>query len=151
MISRLLKTIGLFYKRALYKRLYSAKETYNFKEPFNFKECNMDAMHIQRIYTAFTSHTYMALVWLFLIYGSFECICGSFECVYGSFECTCATCMQCIYSGYTLDLHRICDSCTQGSFECIYMALLSVYMTLLSVHMALLSVNMAFLSAYRQN
>ena len=34
-ISRLLKMIGLFYKRALYKRLYSAKEIYNFEEPTN--------------------------------------------------------------------------------------------------------------------
>jgi len=34
-ISRLLKIIGLFCKRALYKRRYSAKETYDFKEPTN--------------------------------------------------------------------------------------------------------------------
>jgi len=34
-ISRLLKIIGLFCKRALYKRRYSAKETYNFKKPTN--------------------------------------------------------------------------------------------------------------------
>jgi len=34
-ISRLLKIIGLFYKRALQKRRYSAKETRNFKEPTN--------------------------------------------------------------------------------------------------------------------
>jgi len=34
-ISRLLKIIGLFGKRAQLKRLYSAKETYNFKEPTN--------------------------------------------------------------------------------------------------------------------
>ena len=34
-ISRLLKIIGLFCKRALSKRLCSAKETYNFKEPTN--------------------------------------------------------------------------------------------------------------------
>jgi len=34
-ISRLLKSIGLFCKRALWNRLYSAKETYNFKEPTN--------------------------------------------------------------------------------------------------------------------
>jgi len=34
-ISRLLKFIGLFCKRALWKRRYSAKETYNFKEPTN--------------------------------------------------------------------------------------------------------------------
>jgi len=34
-ISRLLQIIGLFCKRALQKRLYSAKETYHFKEPTN--------------------------------------------------------------------------------------------------------------------
>jgi len=34
-ISRLCKIIGLFCKRALEKRRYSAKETYNFKEPTN--------------------------------------------------------------------------------------------------------------------
>jgi len=33
--SRLLKIIGLFCKRALQKRLYSAKETYDFKVPTN--------------------------------------------------------------------------------------------------------------------
>jgi len=33
MISSLLPIIGLFGKRALWKRLYSAKETCNFKEP----------------------------------------------------------------------------------------------------------------------
>jgi len=35
MISRLLKILGLFCKRALQKRRYSAKETYDFKEPTN--------------------------------------------------------------------------------------------------------------------
>jgi len=34
-ISRLLKIIGLFCKRALQKRRYSAKETHNFKELTN--------------------------------------------------------------------------------------------------------------------
>jgi len=34
-ISRLLKIICLFCKRALSKRRYSANETYNFKEPAN--------------------------------------------------------------------------------------------------------------------
>ena len=34
-ISRLLKIIGLFCKRALQNRRYSAKETYDFKEPTN--------------------------------------------------------------------------------------------------------------------
>jgi len=33
MISRLLKIIGLFCKRALENRRYSAKETYDYKEP----------------------------------------------------------------------------------------------------------------------
>jgi len=33
--SRRLKIIGLFCKRALWRRRYSAKETYNFKEPTN--------------------------------------------------------------------------------------------------------------------
>jgi len=32
-ISRFLQMIGLFCKRALYKRLYSARETYNLKGP----------------------------------------------------------------------------------------------------------------------
>jgi len=32
-VSRLLQIISFFCNRALYKRLYSAKETYNFKEP----------------------------------------------------------------------------------------------------------------------
>jgi len=35
MIRRLLKIIGLFCKRALSKRRYSAKETYDFREPTN--------------------------------------------------------------------------------------------------------------------
>ena len=34
-ISRLLKIVGLFFKRALQKRLHSAKETYTFKESTN--------------------------------------------------------------------------------------------------------------------
>ena len=32
-LSRLFKIVGLFYRRALQKRLYSVKETYIFKEP----------------------------------------------------------------------------------------------------------------------
>ena len=34
-VSRLLKIIGLFCKRAIQKRRYSAKETYDFEEPTN--------------------------------------------------------------------------------------------------------------------
>jgi len=49
-ISRLLKITGLFCKRALYKRLYSAKENYNFKENCNFKEPT-NRSHPLAIYT----------------------------------------------------------------------------------------------------
>jgi len=34
-MSRILKIIGLFCKKTLQKRRYSAKETYDFKEPTN--------------------------------------------------------------------------------------------------------------------
>jgi len=49
--SRLLKITGLFCKRALWKRRYSAKETYNFKEPTNRSHhtcvcvCHHDSFH----------------------------------------------------------------------------------------------------------
>ena len=43
-IGRLFKIIGFFCKRALEKRLYSAKDTYNFKEPTNLRH----PMAIQR-------------------------------------------------------------------------------------------------------
>ena len=46
--SRLLKIIGLFCKRALCKRGYSAKETYNFKEPTN-RSHPMEVPHSRRI------------------------------------------------------------------------------------------------------
>ena len=50
-ISRLLKMIGLFCKRALQKRRYSAKETYNFKEPTNRSHPIPNIwMHISRIW-----------------------------------------------------------------------------------------------------
>ena len=38
MTRRLLKSIGLFRKRALSNRLFTAKETYNFKEPTNLSQ-----------------------------------------------------------------------------------------------------------------
>ena len=62
-ISRLLKIIGLFCKRALEQRRHSAKETYNFKEPTNHirHTCMREYIlkercdtHIQR----HTTHTY---------------------------------------------------------------------------------------------
>ena len=43
-ISRLLKIIGLFCKRALLKRRYSAEETYTFKEPTNRSHPIVDCM-----------------------------------------------------------------------------------------------------------
>ena len=45
-ISRLLQSIGLFCKRALSKRLYSAKETNNFKEPTNRSHPYQSKSHI---------------------------------------------------------------------------------------------------------
>ena len=70
-ISRLHKIICLFCKRALLKRLYSAKETYNFKEPTNRShpiataesllcvyECIHKCIHIY-IHTCIYIHTYM--------------------------------------------------------------------------------------------
>jgi len=50
-ISRLLQILGLFCKRALYKRRYSAKETYNFKEPINRSHpiCHMHAIQVQPV------------------------------------------------------------------------------------------------------
>jgi len=56
MISRLFKIIGLFCKRALSKRRYSAKETYHFKKPTN-------RSHIMCIYVF--QDTYMSPFALF--------------------------------------------------------------------------------------
>jgi len=44
-ISRLLKIIDLFRKRALYKRQYSAKKTYHFKEPTNCSQAILPKVH----------------------------------------------------------------------------------------------------------
>ena len=43
--SRRMNIIGLFCKRVLWKRLYSAKETYNFKEPTNRSHPILDMIH----------------------------------------------------------------------------------------------------------
>jgi len=49
--SRLLTIIGLFCKRALWKRLYSVKETYNFKEPTNRSHpIVVTALHFYMLY-----------------------------------------------------------------------------------------------------
>jgi len=51
-ISRLLKIVGLFCKRALQKRVYSAKETQTFEEPANrshpmpFSECDQSLTYL---------------------------------------------------------------------------------------------------------
>ena len=65
-ISRLLKIIGLFCKRALLKRRYSTKETCNFEEPTNRSH------HIRRLGICGSNHD----IGLFgrissLVYGSF--------------------------------------------------------------------------------
>ena len=48
-IRKLLTIICLFCKRALYKRLYSAKETYNFKEPTNYNHPICPLIHTPNI------------------------------------------------------------------------------------------------------
>jgi len=57
-ISRLLKIIGLFGKRALQKRWYSAKETYNCKEP---------TTHSHPICVQCLIHMYLRMGWLRLV------------------------------------------------------------------------------------
>jgi len=58
-ISRLLKMIGLFCKRALYKRSYSAKETYHFMEPTNRSHPIGHACDTTHSYMSDTTHSYM--------------------------------------------------------------------------------------------
>jgi len=49
-ISRLLKIVCLFCKRALWKRLYSAKEIYDFKEPTNRSHPILSCLYTARYY-----------------------------------------------------------------------------------------------------
>jgi len=63
--SRLHKAIGLFCKRARWKRRYSAKETYNFKEPTNRRH----PIGV-RLLTLNTWHdSFMHMVWLIHVCG----------------------------------------------------------------------------------
>ena len=55
-ISRLLKNIGLFCKRALWKRRYSAKETYNFKGSTN--RSHPIGVYMPHTYTQTHTHTH---------------------------------------------------------------------------------------------
>jgi len=48
-ISRLLKIIGLICKRALQKRLYSAKELYNLKDPTNCSHPISESRTVYRV------------------------------------------------------------------------------------------------------
>jgi len=64
MTSRLLKIIGLFCKRAIWKRWYSAKETCNFKEPTN----RSHPIHICHMFSTATRiewlvHTRLVDIW----------------------------------------------------------------------------------------
>jgi len=56
-ISRLLKTTGLFCKRVLENRQYSAKKTYNFKEPNTIHVLARRGCHIRRCVYAKTNLT----------------------------------------------------------------------------------------------
>ena len=66
-ISRLIKIIALFCKRALWKRRFSAKETYNFKEPSNrshplacpiHADVHLDITCTRRLYMTWPIHIY---------------------------------------------------------------------------------------------
>jgi len=61
MFSRLLKIIGLFCKRALWKRRYSTKETYDFKEPTNRSHPIGPCCR-----SHLTIYFYTSLLWVFL-------------------------------------------------------------------------------------
>jgi len=65
-ISRLLKIIGLFCKRALSKGRYSAKETYNFKEPTNRSHPTPCATWVNhKFHFSFTRNmTHVYVTWL---------------------------------------------------------------------------------------
>ena len=58
-ISRLLKIIGLFCERALWKRLYSAKETWTFKEPTN--RSHPIAWSLLVLYVYLCMYTYLSI------------------------------------------------------------------------------------------
>ena len=75
-ISRLLKIIGLFCKRALWKRRYSAKETYNFKEPTNRSH---SIVYNDYIYSMIkSSQNWLTPIGVSQLYNNFtQWICGS--------------------------------------------------------------------------
>jgi len=61
-VSRIDKIMGLFYKRALYKRRYSAKETYDLIDPTNSShpiapgKAHWDLSHVIHIWMRCVSH-----------------------------------------------------------------------------------------------
>jgi len=66
-INRLLKFIGLVCKKALYTRLYSAKETYDLKEP---TDCSHPISPMNRAYGAQCRFHF----WAVLVYGATSCM-----------------------------------------------------------------------------
>jgi len=65
MISRPLKIIGLSCKRALQKRLYSAKETYHFKEPTNRSHPQTRSLLVSLLLSLTSTATYVSLYTLY--------------------------------------------------------------------------------------
>jgi len=83
-ISRLLKIISLFCKRALYKRLYSAKETYNFQEPTSRSHpigpFNLEISFTKSNATFFSSKNLKSLVLLSLAYSVHMWLQQTYDC-----------------------------------------------------------------------
>ena len=84
-ISRLLKIISLFCKWALYKKLYSAKETYNFQEPTSRSHhpiglFNLEISFTKSNATFFSSKNLKSLVLLSLAYSVHMWLQQTYDC-----------------------------------------------------------------------
>jgi len=115
MISKLLKLIGLFCKRALWKRLYSTKETYNLIDPTNWSH-PISLIHI---------HTFSCMCLYTCLY---TCMCLQYisqTCVYmyiytRVYSCVCLYIYIYIHVSVYICMHTPHPrSCTQ-KFEVVY-------------------------------
>jgi len=90
-ISRLLKMIGLWCKRAQEERLYSTKETCNFKESTNGSHPQVAFWIKHMSFWLLVDHWALSIGSFDRIYGSFGRIYGSFGRMYGSFGRICCS------------------------------------------------------------
>jgi len=105
-ISRLLKIIGFFCKRALWKRLYSAKETWIFKEPTKRSHpiwsIWMLCIHMCDAFICVTTHSYVSRR-IHMCHDAFICVtkdqvwlCHTYKWVMSLMHESCHTWMSCI-------------------------------------------------------